>query len=115
MQQTPHLPPPGSNPLDMDEDIAPPPAPPPGPQPNPGAELPADGGHEALQRGMPSRHLKTWAGAIFGTVVIIALLWPRQPHPGGDSKVATIPNQDIAAELAGSVLAAAEMRVDEPK
>src|SRR6218665_2780286 len=119
MQQPPHLPPPGSNPLDMDEDIARPPAPPqvppPGRQPNPRAELPADGGHEALQRGMPSRHLKTWAVAIFGTVVIRALLWPPQPHPGGGSKVATIPNQDLADELARRVPAAPEMRVDEPK
>src|SRR6218665_553357 len=115
MPQTPHLPPPGSNPLDMDEDIARPRAHPPGRQHNPRAELPADDAHEALQRGMPSRNLKTWAVAIFGTVVVIALLWPRQPPPGGGSKVATIPNQDIADELARRVPAARESRAAEPK
>src|SRR6218665_1233464 len=115
MPKPPPLPRPGSNPLDMDEDIARPRAHPPGRQHNPRAELPADDAHEALQRGMPSRNLKTWAVAIFGTVVVIALLWPRQPPPGGGSKVATIPNQDIADELARRVPAAPEMRVDEPK
>src|SRR6218665_2053259 len=100
MPQPPHLPPPGSNPLDMDEDIARPRAHPPGRQHNPRAELPADDERGPRQRGITSRNHKTWAVAIFGTVVVIALLWPRQPPPGGGSKVATIPNQDIADELA---------------
>lgn len=97
----PNLPPPSSNPLEMDErehdqlrrehsqDTD--------------AHLPEDDGHETLQRGMPGRNIKTWAVGTLGLVVAAALLWPSSDGNDANKAKAIAAQESIADELARRV------------
>lgn len=110
-----NLPPPSSNPLEMDEheherdQIR-------REQRHEGdAHIPDDDGHETLQRGMPGRNIKTWAVGTLGLVVAAALLWPSSDGNNAD-KAATASQQSIADELARRVpvVTAPEIVIEAP-
>lgn len=93
MQQNPNLPPASHDPFEQEQATR-------GYQQ---ASLPPDDGHDALQRGMPGRNLKTWGVAALGLIVIVALVWPRHPGNGQDGKNVNRSDQNIADDLASRI------------
>lgn len=93
MQQNPNLPPASHDPFEQERS----------PQGQPQVSLPPDDGHDAVQRGMPGRNLKTWGVAALGLIVIVALVWPRQPGNGLDGKNVNRSDQSIADDLASRI------------